>query len=121
FERLMMLPLGFYAERRVGELVSRISSDAMKIRNTLTNNLTLILSQSVTLIGSLVVMVVINWRLMTFLIVLIPVIIAIGVAFGLWLRRLSTDQQDAVAETTVVAEEALSGIRVVKSFVREDY
>jgi len=119
FERLTALSLGFYAERRVGELVSRMTQDVTKLRSTLTGNVSTIISQSLTLVGALVIMVVLNYRLMAFLLLLIPVLVTIGGFFGFWLRRISTVRQDALADATVVAEETLSGIRVVKSFGRE--
>jgi subfamily B ATP-binding cassette protein MsbA len=119
FSRLTDLSLGFFAERRVGELVSRIASDAMKIRTTLTTDISTVLSQSLTLIGALAIMVVINWRLMAVIVVMVPLIVAVGAAFGLWVRRISTERQDAIADSNVVVEEALQAVRVVKSFTRE--
>lgn len=121
FGRLTTLSLGFFAERRVGELVSRIASDAMRIRTTLTTDISTTLSQSFMLVGALGIMVAINWRLMGIIVVIIPLIVAVGAVFGLWVRRISTERQDAIAESNVVVEESLQAIRVVKSFTREDY
>lgn len=121
FEHLMRLSLGFFSERRVGELVSRIADDATKLRSVLTSSVSSILSQSLSLIGALSIMIALNWRLMLFLLLIIPIMVAIGAFFGRLLKRISTERQDAIADATIVVEEALSGIRVVKSFVREDY
>jgi subfamily B ATP-binding cassette protein MsbA len=121
FAKLTHLSLNFFTERRTGELVSRISSDTSQLREVLTSNVSTVVSQTFALIGSLVVMVLINPRLMAFMLLIIPLIIGIAVLFGLWLRRISTARSDAQAETLVVVEEALSGIRVVKSFGREPY
>jgi subfamily B ATP-binding cassette protein MsbA len=74
-----------------------------------------------TLVGSLVIMTLINWRLMGFIVVITPIMVGLGMIFGQWMRRTSTEQQDALAQSAVVVEETLSGIRVVKSFVREPY
>lgn len=121
FERLTQLSLGFYTERRTGELVSRISSDTQRLRSVLTSSVSTALSQSLSLIGALMIMVVLNWRLMGFLVVLIPILVMVGAVFGLWLRRVSTQRQDALADSIIVVEEALSNVRVVKSFTRESY
>lgn len=121
FDKLTELSLNFHTERRVGELVNRITEDTTKLQNVLTNSINTALSQSVSLIGALAIMVVLNWRLMSFIVVIVPIIIAIAVVFGLRLQNLSRRRTDANADSTVVAEESLSGIRVVKSFVREDY
>lgn len=121
YRQLTRLSLGFYSERRTGELVSRISTDTTKLRQVLTGNVSTVLSQSVSLVGSLVLMILINWQLLIFILVVTPVIIGIGAFFGLWLRRISTELQDRVADSTVVVEETISGIRIVKSFTRETY
>jgi subfamily B ATP-binding cassette protein MsbA len=121
FKRLTDLSLGFYAERRVGELVSRISSDAMTLRGVLTSDVSTVFSQTLSLVGALAIMIAINWRLMGVIMVIVPIIVAIGATFGFWVRRISTKRQDALADSTVVVEESLSNMRVVKSFTREHY
>jgi subfamily B ATP-binding cassette protein MsbA len=121
FGHIQSLSLGFFVSRRVGELVSRISSDVTVMRSVITGNLNTLLQQSVILIGSIVLMVALNWRLTAFLLVLLPVIIAVGAGVGTLLRRYSTHVQDEIADATVVTEEVLQNIREVKSFVREPF
>jgi len=105
----------------VGELVSRMSSDVTSLRSVLTNNVNVLIQQSLTMVGSVALMLALNWRLSLFILVLTPIIIAIAAAFGFWLQRTSTRIQDELAGATVVSEEVLQNIREVKSFVREDY
>ncbi len=121
YSHLQFMSLKFFADRRVGELVSRISSDVTVMRTALTNNLTTLLQQSVVLIGSIVIMFVINIRLSLFILVVIPIIALFVAIFGYYLRKLSTEVQDEIAGSTVVAEEVMQNIREVKSFVREPY
>lgn len=121
FSHLNTLSLGFFTSRRVGELVSRISSDVTTMRTVLTNNLNTLLQQTFILIGSLILMITLNWRLSLFIVVLIPVIAVAGFAFGRYVRKLSTQVQDEIAESTVVTEETFQNIREVKSFVREGF
>ena len=121
YAHLQKLSLQFFIERRVGELVSRISSDVTRMQGVLTNNLSTLLQQILIMIGSIGIMVVINWRLTMFILVLTPVIVLMGFVFGFYLRRISTEVQDELAGATVVAEEVLQNVREVKSFVREDY
>jgi ATP-binding cassette, subfamily B, bacterial MsbA len=118
---LQDMSLRFFTERRVGELVSRISSDVTMMRNALVNNASTLLQQSLVMIGAIVVMFILNWRLTMFIVALIPVVVLIGFAFGYYLRRVSTEVQDELAEATVVVEEVFQGIREVKSFVREPH
>jgi subfamily B ATP-binding cassette protein MsbA len=121
YRHLHLLSVGYFADQRVGELISRLSSDATMVRNALTNNLASALSQSLTFIGSLVLMLVLNWRLTLFILMLAPLVALSARIFGSRLRRLSTKVQDRLAESNALAEEALSAVRVVKAFNREPY
>lgn len=121
YNHLQKLSLGFFVQRRVGELVSRMSSDVTALRSVLTNNVNVLIQQSLTIVGSVALMLALNWRLSLFILVLTPIIIGIAAAFSFWLQRTSTRIQDELAGATVVSEEVLQNIREVKSFVREDY
>ncbi len=121
YEHLQSLSVKFFTERRVGELISRISSDVTVMRTVLTGNVSTLLQQSLTLVGSVGIMFILNWRLTMFIIVLMPVIVIVGFVFGTYIRRISTVVQDEIAGATVVAEEVFQNIREVKSFVREGY
>lgn len=121
YAQLQAKSLKFYADRRVGELVSRISSDVTVMRTAMTNNLTTLLQQILILTGSVVIMFLINFRLSLFILVIIPIIAVVVVTFGYYLRRVSTEVQDEIAGATVVAEEVMQNIREVKSFVREPF
>ncbi|MGJ5814030.1 ABC transporter ATP-binding protein [Paludibaculum fermentans] len=113
--------LDFYAGRRVGEIVSRLSSDVTQMRTVLTSNITSLLSQSVSLIGALVIVLSINVQLTLFILALVPPLVLLVAVFGRRIQKSSTGLQDHLAESTTVAEEALQGIRVVKSFGREQH
>ncbi|HMD89929.1 MAG TPA: ABC transporter ATP-binding protein [Anaerolineaceae bacterium] len=121
YSHLLQLSLDFYGDRRVGDLVSRLSSDVTLMRTMLTNNITTLLSQLLTLIGSIVIVFTLNARLTLFILGMVPLLILVAMVFGRRIRRISTTIQDQLAASTVVAEEGLQGIRVVKSFGREPF
>jgi ATP-binding cassette, subfamily B, bacterial MsbA len=121
YKHLQYLSLDFFANRRVGELVSRISSDVTQVRGVLTNNITQLLSQLLGLVGSIVIVFLMNPRLTVFILVLVPALAGIAAVFGRSFQGLSTKVQDANADSTVAVEEGLQGIRVVKSFTREEH
>ncbi len=121
YAHLQFLSIRFYTDRRVGELVSRISSDVTVVRTVLTGNISTLLQQSLTLLGSIVIMFWLNWRLTLFIVALMPIIVGLGFVLGSAIRRMSTRVQDEIAGATVVAEEVFQNIREVKSFVRENY
>ncbi len=121
YTHLQGMSIDFFANHRVGELVSRLTSDVTVMRNALTNNVNMLFQQLFIAIGSVVVMVYTNWRLSLFILVLTPLIGALGALFGTWLRQASTAIQDELASATVVVDEVFQAIRIVKSFVREPY
>jgi len=121
FARLVTLSLDFHVHARVGELVSRLSSDVTQVRTMLTQTITNLLAASVGLVGSIVILFVLSPTLLLVVLVLAPALIGVAFAFGRPLQRVSTQVQDELARATTTAEEALSGIRIVKSFVREDW
>lgn len=121
YGHLQALSLDFFATRRVGDLVSRLSSDVTQMRTMLTTNITSLLSQTLTLIGSIAILLTMNAQFTLFILALAPVLILIAFTFGRRIHRTSTKIQDQLADSTVVAEEGLQGIRVVKSFGRESF
>jgi subfamily B ATP-binding cassette protein MsbA len=121
YAHLQMMSMKFFTEHRVGELVSRISSDVTLMRSSLVNNLNWFLQQSLVIVGSVTIMILLNWRLTIFMLLLIPIIVVIASVFGFYLRRISTQVQDELAGSTIIVEEGFQGIREVKSFVREPF
>ena len=119
--QLTGLPLRFFAERRTGEIVSRVSNDVTLVQEVVTETPINFLRQIINLVGGLVLMLVMNWQLTLIIFAIIPPIILVGVLFGRRLQSLATAAQDRIADTTVTLEEMLSGIRVVKSFAREAF
>jgi len=121
YAHLHRLSLRFFADRRTGELLSRLSADVGLVRGALTGNLVTALGQLFTFVGSLVLMLILNWRLSLFILAITPLIVLTATLFGRRLRQLSTEVQDQVADSTAMAEEAIGAIRVVKAFVREPF
>jgi len=121
FGRLVTLSLDFHASRRVGELVSRLSSDVTIVRAMLTQTVTSLLSSTIGLVGSIIILFTLSPTLLFVVLLLAPALIVVAIVFGRPLQRVSTQVQDTIARSTTTAEEALSGIRVVKSYVREEW
>ncbi|BCX03054.1 MAG: ABC transporter ATP-binding protein [Candidatus Roseilinea sp.] len=121
YAHLQSLDLGFFANRRTGELTSRLSSDVTVVRVALVNNIATLLSSILTVVGSAVLVITINWRLTGIVVLIFPLATIIARLYSRSLRPLSTKAQDRLAEATAIAEEAISGVRVVKAFGREPY
>ncbi len=121
FGRLVTLSLDFYGHHRVGELISRLSSDVTLVRTMLTQTVTGLLSSTIGLVGSVIILFTLSPTLLAIILLLAPALIVVAIVFGRPLQRVSTQVQDTIARSTTTAEEAISGIRVVKSYVREEW
>ncbi len=121
YRHLQKLSLEFYANRRVGEIVSRMSNDVTKVQNVLTNSVTSLINNLITLVGSIIVVFALNPSLTGFVLILIVALLVIAIVFGRPFERLSTKVQDELAAATTVAEEGLQNVRIIKSFARENY
>lgn len=121
YAHLHRLSFDFFVHRRLGELTSRLSNDVGSIRVALTDSLPQVITISITMLGSVGLMIVLNWRLSLVIFLTVPIVTIATRYFGKKIRALSKEVQDELAETTAIAEEALGAIRIVKSFTREDY
>jgi ATP-binding cassette, subfamily B, bacterial MsbA len=121
YAQLQRLSLDFYAKRRVGDMVSRLSNDVTQMRTMLTTNLATMVTQAVTLVGAIAIVLSLDARLTLFILALVPVLIGVAMVFGKRVQKVSTRLQDQLAASMVVAEEGLQAVRVVKSFGREEY
>ncbi|MFC2036813.1 ABC transporter ATP-binding protein [Chloroflexota bacterium] len=121
YQHLLSLSLGFFAGHRVGEILSRLSSDVLVIQSAVTSNLVTLLQQVVTAVGVMVIVTAMDWRLTALMTVAIPGVVLVTRLLGRRIRHASRLVQDTLAEASAVAEETIGGIRIVQSFAREDY
>jgi len=121
YNHLHTLGLRFYSSQRLGEITSRLTNDVNSLRSAATGTLAEAITQTISLLGSVSLMVVLNWRLSLIIFATVPIISIATRYFGVKIRQLSRDVQDRLADTTAVAEETLGAIRVVKSFAREKF
>jgi subfamily B ATP-binding cassette protein MsbA len=119
FSRLLDMPPGFFAERRTGELVSRLTTDIGLLQSTLSHQIAEFSRQVLTLSGGIAMLIVVQPRLTLTALGAVPIAVGAIFFFGRRLRRMSTGVQDRIAEATALAEEAISQIRTVQSFVQE--
>ena len=119
FARLLEMPPGFFAERRTGELTSRLTADIGLLQTVMSHQVSEFARQILALVGGVVLLTWLQPRLTLTALLAAPVVVGTAMVFGRRLRRMTTGVQDRVAEATAVAEEAFSQIRTVQSFVQE--
>src|SRR3984885_13250046 len=119
--KLITLPMNFFSNRRVGELNSRISADLSQIQDTLTTTIAEMIRQSVLLVGGVIFMAIISIKLAAAMLILVPPLIVVAILFGRFIRKISRQAQDKLAESNTIIEETLQGIANVKAFVNESF
>ncbi len=119
YRHYMTLPITFYDQRRSGELMSRITADVSLLQDTFSTTLSELIRQFSVLIFGTLILFITNAKLTLFMLATFPVLVVVGMAFGRFIRRLSKQTQDALAEANVVVEETLQSVNTVKAFTNE--
>jgi len=120
FGHLLTLPPAFFADRRTGELTSRLGADVQMLQSVLSMNIAAMAQSVLTLVGTVVILLMIQPFLTLVTLAVVPVVVGSGLYLGNRLKKTSLGVMDQVAEATAIAEEAFSQVRVVQSFVQED-
>lgn len=119
FSQMVMLPTTFFDSRRIGELISRITSDVSMLQDTFSTTLAELFRQIATLIIGVGIIFYIAPKLTLFMLATFPVLVLSALVFGKSIRKLSKATQDKLAEANTVVEETLQAINVVKAFTNE--
>src|SRR5437667_2917544 len=118
---LQSLSLSFFNQKKTGDLMSHVTSDATLVHGIVTQTIIQVLGQVLTLVGGVAVIFVMNWRLALLTLVVAPPIGLIGQYLGRRIRDVSRAAQDAQGEAVGVLQEAIAEVRVVQAFTREQY
>lgn len=119
YTKIVWLPLSFFDSRRIGELISRITSDVSTLQDTFTFTLAELLRQLLVLLIGIPVIFILYPKLTIFMLLTFPVLVIAALFFGKFIRKLSKKTQDQLAISNVIVEETLQSIAVVKSFTNE--
>jgi ATP-binding cassette subfamily B protein len=119
FAHLISLSPAFFDSARSGELISRLTADTTQIKSAVGASVSIALRNLMLFIGATAMMVITSPRLSGFVLLAIPLIVIPLVAFGRWVRRLSRNAQDTLAEATAYASELVGAIRTVQAYTAE--
>jgi ABC-type multidrug transport system fused ATPase/permease subunit len=119
FSRLVYMPMDFFNKNKVGELTSRLASDISQVQETLRTTIAEFFRQIVIIVGGIIFLSLLSWKLALIMIATVPVMAIIAVIFGKFIKKLSKIAQDETATSTVIVEESLTGISNVKAFTNE--
>jgi ATP-binding cassette, subfamily B, bacterial MsbA len=121
YAHLHTLSLSFFNNRRVGEIMSRVTNDVTRVQSGLTTNVLSLVQQVVTIVGAVVIIALLDWRLTLLIVALVPLVMLSATLFGRRFRGFAKASQEELGALGTILEETLSSIRVVKSFAREPY
>ncbi|MGJ4923651.1 ABC transporter ATP-binding protein/permease [Bradyrhizobium sp. HKCCYLRH2060] len=119
FAHLMSLSPSFFDSARSGELVSRLTADTTQIKSAAGASVSIALRNLLLFIGATAMMVITSPKLSGFVLLAIPLIVLPLVAFGRWVRRLSRNAQDTLADASAYASELIGSIRTVQAYTSE--
>jgi ATP-binding cassette, subfamily B, bacterial len=119
FAHLMSLSPAFFDSARSGELISRLTADTTQIKSAVGASVSVALRNLLMFVGAIIMMVITSPRLSGFVLLAIPLIVLPLVAFGRWVRRLSRNAQDTLADATAYASELVGAIRTVQAYTGE--
>ena len=119
FDALMTQDIAFFDKEKSGSLVNRLSSDTTVVQNAATVNLSMALRFSLSAMGSIIILAFTSIELTVVMILIVPPVVVGTRIYGRWIRKLSTQVQDQLAQATAIAEESISGVRTIKTFNAE--
>jgi ATP-binding cassette, subfamily B, bacterial MsbA len=119
YDKILRLPIGYFTEKRKGDIISRMTNDIGEIEGSVVGMLDGMIKDPITVIGYLVALVIISPQLSLFLLILLPVT---GLLIGRVSRKLKRQSEDAaikLGESLSILDETLGGLRVIKAFLAE--
>jgi ATP-binding cassette subfamily B protein len=119
FAHLMSLSPAFFDSSHSGELVSRLTADTTQIKSAVGASVSIALRNLMLFIGATAMMVITSPRLSGLVLLAIPLIVLPLMAFGRWVRRLSRNAQDTLADASAYASELVGAIRTVQAYTGE--
>lgn len=121
YSKIITLPIFQFEKRRVGEMMSRITSDITQLQDVLSITLAEFFRQIFTLVGGIALITYISWKLTLFMLATFPVLVIAALVFGRFIRKVSKKSQDELASTNIIVEETFQSIQAVKSFTNEKW
>lgn len=121
FKKFQRLPLSYFDRHQTGEIMSYITNDVAALQNALVDRLIELVTESSIFVGSLVMMFLLDWQLSLLTLITVPLVGEAMKIFGRKMKSSGSVIQERLADITALMQESISAVRVVKSFVREDF
>lgn len=115
WDKMIHLPVKYYDEVKTGEMSSRLANDTTQVKQLIANSIPNALTQILLLIGSIVFMIQMQWRLTLAMVIAVPVVMIVMFPIMMFGQKIGHARQDSLADFQGIANESLAEIRLVKS------
>ena len=119
YDKVVSLPIGFFANERKGDIIARMTGDVNEVENSIVSSLDMLIKNPIFILIYFATLLYVSWELTLFTICVIPVMGWIMGAVGRKLKSSSLLAQQKLGETTSQMEETLGGLRIIKAFLAE--
>jgi ATP-binding cassette subfamily B protein len=119
FRHLQDLPVGFYDSRPSGVLISRMTNDVEALNSLVTDTVITLISATLTLLGSMVILLLLDWQLALLIFLIFPVMAVLSLAFRIASADAYRRTRETIGSLTAYLQETLSGVHVVRAFAQE--
>lgn len=119
YKKVLLLPIGFFSEKKKGDIMSRMSSDVQEVESSIFNSIEIMFKNPVIILIYLSAMLIMSWQLTIFVFILLPISGTIIGRIGKTLKRTSNKGQIQLGIILSSIEETLSGLRIIKAFNAE--
>ena len=121
FRHLERLHVGFFTHTKTGEIMSRVNNDVERLQSIVTSTFVSLITDLLTLVAILVLMLYLDWQLALLALIPFPFIFVSQVYFGKKIKKQSKRTREQSADILSFFQEVISGIRLVQSFVTESF
>ena len=119
FKHLQRLSLGFYERNRAGVIISRLTNDVEALDQLVTDGVTTLVQSTLILIGSSVILFLLDWKLALATLAVVPLMLAATAAFRIFSSRAYRAVRERLGLVTATLAEDIAGMRVVQAYTRE--
>lgn len=121
YDNVMGLHVGYFNNERKGDIISKISSDVQVVQFCITNTLLVAFRDPFMIVGFLIALVMISWKLTIFSVIFLPVVALVIGSIVKRLRKSATAAQERFADMVSLMDESLTGIKILKGYNATDY
>ena len=121
YDNVMGLHVGYFNNERKGDIISKISSDVQVVQFCITNTLLVAFRDPFMIVGFLIALVMISWKLTIFSVIFLPVVALVIGSIVKRLRKSATAAQERFADLVSLMDESLTGIKILKGYNATDY